>query len=121
MRVIITGSRDWQDRQAIDDALRDVGATLVAHGDAKGADWIANEVAHSLNLDVVRFPANWNKYGKSAGPRRNRLMFDMVKPDLVLAFPLKESVGTWDMADYAESKGCQVVVDDRYIKVTKFK
>lgn len=115
MKVLVTGSRDWQDRLAIQDALRDCGATFVVHGDAKGADWIANEVAKSLGLDVARFPANWNGRGKTAGPYRNRLMFDMCQPELVLAFPLPSSRGTWDMVKYAESKGCPVIVDTRYL------
>ena len=115
MRVLVTGSRDWQDRLAIQDALTACGATFVVHGDAKGADWIANEVAKSLGLDVARFPANWNGRGKAAGPYRNRQMFDICKPDLVLAFPLPQSRGTLDMMAYAESQGCPVIADTRYL------
>jgi hypothetical protein len=115
VRVLVTGSRNWADREAIQTALINCGATLVAHGDAKGTDSIAHEIAMSLGLDVVRFPANWNGHGKSAGPQRNRRMYDMVQPDLVLAFPLTASVGTWDMAKYAELKGCTVIVDTRYL------
>lgn len=110
MKVLVTGSRNWTDRGAIEEGFTMFEPTLVAHGDAQGADWIANAVAMGLGIDVVRFPANWNGRGKKAGPHRNRLMFDMVRPDLVLAFPLPESVGTIDMMNYAEAQGCAVVV-----------
>ena len=115
MRVVVTGSRKWNDRTAIKEALLDCGATLVAHGDASGADRIAHAVAASEGIDIVTFPANWNGRNKAAGPYRNRLMIDTVKPELVLAFPMPDSVGTWDAAKYAEKKGIPVVVCDKYI------
>ena len=115
VKVLVTGSRNWVDRQTITDALRAAGAEIVIHGDAQGADWIADAVAQSENMTRVRFPANWGRHGKAAGPIRNRFMFDTVRPDLVLAFPMKGSIGTWDMVKYAESKGCPVIVDERYL------
>lgn len=119
MKVLVTGSRDWQDRAAIERGFDLVSPSFVVHGDALGADSVAHAVAMSRGIDVVRFPANWNGRGKSAGMHRNRLMFDMVLPDVVLAFPLPQSVGTVGMMRYAESKGCAVLVCgvDFYIKV----
>lgn len=118
VKVLVTGSRDWQDRAAIDAGFDLVGPTLVAHGDALGADSVANAIAMGRGIDVVKFPANWNGRQKSAGMFRNRLMFDMVQPDVVLAFPLPQSIGTIGMMKYAESKGCSVLVCgvDFYLK-----
>lgn len=110
MKVLVTGSRDWQDRAAITEGFAITEPTLVIHGDAKGADSIADAVAATAGIDRAKFPANWNRHGKSAGPHRNRLMFDITQPDLVLAFPLPQSRGTWDMVEYARSKGCAVLV-----------
>lgn len=110
MKVLITGSRDWGNRAAIEEGFRLLEPTLIIHGDAKGADAIAHEVAMSAGIDVARFPANWNGHGKSAGPHRNRLMFDLIPPDAVLAFPLPQSRGPIDMIEYARSKGCAVLV-----------
>jgi hypothetical protein len=114
-RVLVTGSRRWPEREAIQEALKNCGATIVAHGDCKGADWVADAVAGTMGLDIVKFPANWNKDGKAAGPIRNRRMFNIFKPDLVLAFPMKDSVGTLDMIKYAESQGCPVIVEEKYL------
>ncbi len=113
MRVLVTGSRKWGDRGIIEAQFKVLSPTLVIHGDANGADAIAHAVAMSQGIDVVRFPANWNGRGKAAGPFRNRLMFDLIPPDVVLAFPLPGSVGTIDMIEYAESKGAAVLVYGR--------
>jgi hypothetical protein len=110
MKVLVTGSRDWSDRAAIERGFDAMTPTLVIHGDAKGADSIAHEVAMSRGIDVARFPANWNKHGKAAGPHRNRLMHELMKPDVVLAFPLPQSKGTLDMMRWAEAKGTPVLV-----------
>lgn len=110
MKVLVTGSRHWKDRQAIEEGFRQIPPTLVIHGDAIGADTIANAVAATLGIDRAIFPANWSGHGKAAGPIRNRLMFDTTQPDVVLAYPLPDSCGTWDMVEYARSKGCPVLV-----------
>lgn len=110
MKVLVTGSRDWNDREAITRGIRLMQPTLVIHGDAQGADWIADAVAASDGIARAKFPANWNGEGKAAGPKRNRMMFDITKPDVVLAFPLPQSVGTLDMMAYARSHGCPVLV-----------
>lgn len=49
------------------------------------------------------FPANWDKYGKKAGPIRNAQMLEEGRPNLVLAFHdnLQFSHGTKDMCEIA--------------------
>jgi hypothetical protein len=109
VKVLVTGSRDWLDRGAIEEGFDITSPSLVIHGDARGADSIAHAVAMTRGIDVARFPANWEGRGKAAGPYRNRLMFDLLQPDIVLAFPLPHSRGTIDMIEYAESKGCTII------------
>jgi hypothetical protein len=43
--------------------------------------------------------ADWQRFGKSAGPRRNQKMLDMENPDLILVFheDFTRSLGTRDM------------------------
>jgi hypothetical protein len=92
--------------------LRDVGATVVVHGDAPhGADFMADQAAHQLQIPVQPHPAKWNQQGKKAGPLRNQEMID-AHPDtgLVLAFPLRGSVGTWDCVDRAEKAGLRIQI-----------
>jgi hypothetical protein len=79
---------------------------LIIHGAAMGADRWADVWAARVNVPVKRFRANWDRYGKSAGPRRNQKMLDEGKPDLVIAFP--GGSGTADMVDRARTAGIPV-------------
>lgn len=110
MRVLVTGSRHWTDRRAIEEAFAAFAPTLVITGAAGGADRLADRIAEVRGINRCIWPANWAGYGKGGGPVRNRLMFDEMGPDLVLAFPLTGSVGTRHMISYARSKGCRVLV-----------
>lgn len=103
MRILVTGSRDWQDRETIGHALLDVrdkprpgvaSRMVLVHGDCPtGADAIANEWAQRWGWDVEPHPADWETHGKAAGPRRNQQMVDL-GADICLAFPLPDSRGT---------------------------
>lgn len=114
MKVLITGSRGYYDEPVIFEALKDLPeGTHFIVGDARGADEIAisiitNQYGKERNWTVKIFKAEWNKYGKAAGPIRN---YEMIKqePDMVLAFKNGESPGTNHMVglarDYFRSKG----------------
>lgn len=93
MRVIVTGSRHWADRQAVYDALNDVyrtyGPFVLVHGKcATGADAIAHDwLALASRLVPVTedpFPAAWER-GAKAGPERNERMVK-AGGQLLLAF-----------------------------------
>jgi hypothetical protein len=51
---------------------------------------------------MEEYKAKWDKYGKSAGPIRNKKMLDEGKPDLVFAFP--GGPGTNNMIKQAKEK-----------------
>lgn len=71
---------------------------------------MASTVAKSLGFkNIIPFPAEWEKYGKSAGPIRNRQMLDE-NPDLVIAFhdDIESSKGTKDCIKEAEKRGIEV-------------
>jgi hypothetical protein len=110
MKILVCGSRNWTDRTAIENELLKLplGSTII-HGAAKGADRLAGEVAKEVGLQVVEFPPDWNKYGKSAGFKRNLEMLD-ANPDLVLAFQLDGSKGTQHTIDNARKRGIKVGV-----------
>lgn len=115
VKVLVTGSRDWPyaQRHLIKEALIESNATIVVDGDARGADKHAKWAALELGLERRPYPADWDRYGKAAGPVRNQEMLDKEhRPDepidLVLAFPLEASVGTWDMVERAEAAGIEV-------------
>jgi D-arabinose 1-dehydrogenase-like Zn-dependent alcohol dehydrogenase len=112
-RILVTGSRDWTDEDPIRNVLGTLvanGAKVLIHGAAPGADSIAAKVAKELGMGVIAFPAEWDKWGKSAGPIRNTKMLKEGKPDCVIAFPTEGSVGTLDMIRKAEKAGVTVWV-----------
>jgi len=111
MIVLVTGGRDFNDLAATFDAIATLHTTIeiecIVHGDAKGADTLADQVAEKIGIDRIAFPANWTKHGKAAGPIRNRHMLDRIGVDLVLAFP--GGNGTADMIKQAQHRGIEVV------------
>lgn len=108
MRVLVCGGRDYEYPSRVADALSEHGATIVIHGHCRtGADAHADEWARRCGLSVLRFPADWDRYGRAAGPVRNAQMLVEGKPDLVLAFP--GGRGTADMVRRAREAGVRVV------------
>ena len=119
--VLVTGSRDWQDKALVykmldleyDFATKDGGSMVLRHGACPtGADEFAEawylwkRMNGYVSVDVDRHPANW-ALGKFAGPKRNMEMVD-AGVDIVLAFPLGASKGTRGTMKYALSKGIPV-------------
>lgn len=124
-RVIICGSRTWDDDQIVDVILsglaQEYAPLTVIHGAAPGADSMAEESAHvdqvrGRPVDVVPFPADWGRHGRAAGPLRNQQMLDEGKPDWVIAFTdnLEASRGTRDMVRRAHKAGVPCYVIGRY-------
>ena len=110
MRVIVCGGRNYTDRDAVFRALdkmhRGFLIEAVIHGNASGADRLGGEWATARGVANWPVPAQWSKFGKSAGPRRNQAMLGM-GVDLVAAFP--GGTGTKDMVRRAEKAGVRVV------------
>lgn len=124
MRVLVCGSRDWTDEDAVDRVLAPIlyghedDEFVLIHGQAEGADKLSEVVLRDISphgeeendFRVRRFPANWGKYGGAAGFIRNQQMLDEGKPDLVLAFWKNKSRGTADMIRRARKAGVEVRV-----------
>lgn len=116
MIVLVTGDRHWKDYNIIYRELSKFPpGTILVHGNAKGADSLADIAGERLKLDVKPFPAKWHIYGRGAGPIRNTEMLGWVlakkdEPKKVLAFHknLAESLGTKDMVYKARRAGLEV-------------
>lgn len=79
MVVVIAGSRDIIATSAqISSGLEALGFNPerdeVISGGAQGVDMCAAEYCMDRGITFTEYPADWKKYGKSAGPRRNALM-----------------------------------------------
>jgi YspA, cpYpsA-related SLOG family len=109
-RILVTGSRDWSDVGTIRRALvrhYSPGNTLVSGACPTGADAIAEGIWEELGGKVERHPADWRRYGRSAGPRRNREMVAL-GASVCLAFILDHSPGATGCATAAKSAGIPV-------------
>lgn len=99
LRVLVCGGRRFNDPELLGSWLGGIhkqrGIALLIDGGAHGADRMANLFAKWLGIPTQTFEAQWGKYGRAAGPKRNRRMLEEGRPDLVVAFP--GGPGTADM------------------------
>lgn len=113
MRTIIAGSRGVTDYEVILNAMdcafhAGIEPSVILSGNARGADILGECWAQANGLPVEIYPAEWNKYGKGAGFKRNALMAS--KADALVALWDGESRGTGHMIDMANAMNLLVVV-----------
>lgn len=117
MRVLVCGSRDYTNYtrvfEVLDYAHAQQPITCVIDGAARGADTCAWEWALRNGVYSQRFPADWPKHGRKAGPVRNYEMLQLGAPDLVIGFFAdisNKSPGTMHMLTIADAAGVPVWV-----------
>jgi len=109
-RVMITGSRDWTDEEKIRKELSLLPeGSVIVHGNARGADKIADRIARELGFEVEVHKANWKEDGRKAGILRNIRMVDS-GIHRALAFWDGESRGTAHAIYYAKDSGIRTKV-----------
>ncbi len=119
--ILICGSRHFTDypllAQVTDTVLRNHNLSYesveIVSGAAQGADSLGERYALIHNIPCVRFPADWERFGRSAGPRRNSQMIEYLQQStatpIVIAFVTVNSVGTRDTINKAHRAGIKVV------------
>jgi hypothetical protein len=117
VRLLICGSRTYEDYEYLASTLdtHQLDDPFVIAGGAKGADTLGVRWAKHRGFHGVVVPAQWKKYGRSAGFRRNERMLYDHHPTLVVAFcdkPLAQSRGTNMMVGLAQAHGVEVEVHD---------
>lgn len=123
LRVIIAGSRDFDDFPKLMNSCIDILFEITEHNDdlnkirivsgtARGADQLGEQFAKIAGHEVSRFPADWNGLGKRAGYVRNAEMAKYAMADenygVLIAFWDGKSKGTKHMIDLAEKNGLEV-------------
>lgn len=105
-RLVVAGSRDFDNYTLLSAELDKllVGKTniTIVSGTARGADRLGERYAAEHNLRIERFPAEWEKYHKGAGPIRNMKMVQSA--DTVIVFWDNESSGTKNIIECARKQ-----------------
>lgn len=123
MQLIVAGGRDFTDynlvKKTLDKLLLKISVpirivsgrcsdekkgilTFTADDGTKvyGADGLGERYAKENDIPVLSVPANWKKYGRSAGPKRNRQMAALGTHALI--FWDEKSRGSYDMITAAK-------------------
>ena len=97
MKVIIAGSRNFNNYDFLQNKINELklNITEIVCGEARGADLLGRQYGINNNIPVKSFPADWGKYGKSAGYIRNKEMAEYA--DYLIAFWDGNSKGTNNM------------------------
>ena len=108
-KVIIAGSRGFSNykllKEKCNEYLREKRKEyniIIISGGARGADTLGEKYAQDEGFSLEVFPANWNKFGKSAGFKRNEQMAEFA--DALIAFWDGKSHGTKHMIEIMENK-----------------
>lgn len=120
-RIIVAGTRDFNNYEMLNTELSDFIDTILddveaqadiefISGTAKGADSLGEKFAKSRGYSLKFFPADWNKYGKAAGPIRNKQMAEYASEErgVLFAFWDGKSRGSKNMIELAKTYGLEV-------------
>jgi hypothetical protein len=116
VKIIVTGSRGWKDPAPVEAVI--AGYVLLAEGageqlevvhgnQRKGLDGLADRIARRWGAKPIPVDAEWKRYGKAAGPKRNQRMLDE-HPDAVAVWAFRahgKSNGTDDTCEKAKAAG----------------
>ncbi len=106
-RIVIAGCRDFNDyaiaKKHIDFYIKNIKnkyELVFVSGGCRGADMLGEHYARENNFQIERYKAEWRKYGKAAGPKRNEKM--SLISDYVICFWDGKSKGTKSMIEAAK-------------------
>jgi hypothetical protein len=113
-RVIIAGGREFNDWQLLKTyvsyylLMLEPSEVEIVSGCCGGADQLGEEYSILYGYPLIEFEADWKKYGKAAGPIRNKQMAEYGTH--LIAFWNGRSPGTMDMIKQAKEHGLLVRV-----------
>lgn len=109
-RIIIAGSRSFNDYETLKESVNDLLGTflpvydvIIVSGGAQGADSLGERYAREYDLPCESISPDWEQYGKAAGPIRNAQMAR--RSQALVAFWDGESPGTKNMISMARRMG----------------
>ena len=118
-RVAVAGCRDYDNykeaKEYIDFCISKISKkyTLIfVSGGCRGADALGERYAAENDFKTEIYPAAWEKYGRAAGPKRNKKIAEI--SDYIICFWDGKSKGTKSLIQFAEKAGKPVKI--KYIK-----
>ena len=110
MKLGIVGSRTFNDYEKLKSrvALFD-DVELIVSGGADGADSLGEKYADENQILLEKYPAEWKKFGKSAGYIRNLTMAEV--GDALIAFWDGQSKGTKHMINIAYKHNLKIYIE----------
>jgi len=110
MKVIVAGSRTFTDYELLKLTCDNIKnkITEIVSGGARGADKLGEQYAVESGFSIKQFPADWDRWGKSAGYKRNAEMAEYA--DALIAFWDGSSKGTKHMIDLAKKNNLKIKV-----------
>lgn len=106
-RVVVAGCRNFNEyekaKKYINICISNIKTKyelIFLSGGCRGADTLGERYAKENGYKIERHSADWGKFGKSAGPKRNREMADAA--DYVICFWDGKSKGTKSMIEFAK-------------------
>jgi hypothetical protein len=126
IRVIVAGSRGFIDYNKLANTLVKYfisngylpSDVEIISGTADGADKLGENFAEKSGCKLTRFPAEWDRYGRSAGYIRNFAMAKYAKgspKSVCFCFWDGKSKGTKHMIDIAKKEGIELHII-KYLK-----
>ncbi len=108
MKLAVIGSRTFNDYDLVKSTLDNHKPSVIISGGAKGADSLAKRYAIQNNIELIEIIPDWDKYGRAAGPIRNKEIVNQAEK--VIAFWDGKSKGTKSAIDYANKCNKEVVI-----------
>lgn len=116
-RLVIGGCRDFTDydyfREQVNFLIQNIRTQyniIIVSGGCRGVDAMAERYAKENNLKCEIHFADWNRFGKYAGPKRNEEM--VLCSDYVIAFWDFKSRGTKSLIEFAKQHNKSIKIKD---------
>lgn len=120
MKLLIAGSRTIpaDNLKLISDIICDhpwffnESIIEIVSGKALGADRLGENWAKKYHIPIKYFPANWNKYGKSAGHIRNKEMAEYCDKGIIIVDSnlMEKSKGSMNMIKNMENNKPYIII-----------
>ena len=106
IKIVIAGTRCFDKYDEAENFIQECLCkykpfdSIIMSGGCSGADRIGEIFAKKNGFEIERYPAEWHRFGRAAGPKRNQTMAE--KCDAVICFWDGKSKGSASMIEYAK-------------------